>query len=203
MFLSVELSFRRPVYPKVHPLGKLFQSIKSKTSALFHKIPEPQDRHDTTFVCKSVFRRADLANNGAWFVRAATCTHSQWSHRPTQPQQWRLPQRSLPGRYREPHAKDIFPTGNWREDKTHTRRFTLMRHVDYVWQPQPRLRQAQVASNETNCISIRETCLRHVARGRCEHVVCAVSQKHLPAAMCHTSVFRSEDCHQSHVCVVV
>lgn len=74
MFLSVELSFRRPIYPKVHPLGKLFQSIKSKTSALFRKIPEPQDRHDTTFVCKSVFRRADLANNGAWLVWAATCT---------------------------------------------------------------------------------------------------------------------------------
>ena len=42
---------------------------------------------------------------------------------------------------------------------------------------------------------IREICSRHVARGPCEHVVCVVSQKRLPVAMCHASAFRSRACH--------
>src|SRR6266446_3295362 len=49
---------------------------------------------------------------------------------------------------------------------------------------------------------IREICSRHVVRGPCEHVVCAVSPKRLPVVMCHASAFQSGDCHQSHVCVV-
>ena len=32
MFLSVELNFRRPIYPEIHLLAKLFQNIESNGS---------------------------------------------------------------------------------------------------------------------------------------------------------------------------
>ena len=40
VFLSVELNFRRRIYPEVHLLAKLFQNIESKSSASFRKAGE-------------------------------------------------------------------------------------------------------------------------------------------------------------------
>jgi hypothetical protein len=33
VFLSVELTFRRPIYPEIHLLAKLFQNIESNGSS--------------------------------------------------------------------------------------------------------------------------------------------------------------------------
>jgi hypothetical protein len=52
-------------------------------------------------------------------------------------------------------------------------------------------------------VIIREICSQLVGQGRCEHVVCAASQKRLPSAMYHVSAFRPRACHRSHVCVCV
>jgi len=64
------------------------------------------------------------------------------------------------------------------------------------------LTRIEAAGVDRYALIIREICSRHVVRGPCEHVACAVSQKRLPVVMCHASAFQSGDCHQSHVCVV-
>ena len=65
--------------------------------------------------------------------------------------------------------------------------------------PPPRQRVSQ----NSYAVIIREICSQLVGQGRCEHVVCAASQKRLASAMYHVSAFRPRACHRSHVCVCV
>jgi hypothetical protein len=60
--------------------------------------------------------------------------------------------------------------------------------------------QERVSQN-SYAVIIREICSQLVGQGRCEHVVCATSQKRLASAMYHVSAFRPRVCHRSHVCV--